>query len=385
MSRDDFPPEEFAERRRRLFQAMEEIGLDWFLIFHPTSIHWLTGAEAKSYQAFQCLVADARGGRLTMFTREAERNESADEALVDDLHSWGAAGAADPVDSFLGLADRLGMREAQNIGMEVPAYYLHPHHYLRLLRSFAAGPREHPNLVHDLRFVKSPREIAYLREAARIADVSIGVVARSLAVGRSELDIAAELYHSILSSGGDVPAVPPNIVSGPRAAHSHGGPSARRLAPGDFGNAEYCVPYKRHTVSIGRQFAIGEPTARMRELTAVVREATDACIAAIGDGVPASAPHAAALKVIEAAGLAPYRVHTTGYAVASAFPPATGEPLHLAANSGYTLRSGMMLSICPNVFIQEERLGARIVDNVLVTDTGAEILSTFPRDLIVVE
>jgi Xaa-Pro aminopeptidase len=43
----------------------------------------------------------------------------------------------------------------------------------------------------------------------------------------------------------------------------------------------------------------------------------------------------------------------------------------------------MLLSICPNVFIGEERLGVRLVDNVLVTRSGAEILSTFSRDMIV--
>jgi Xaa-Pro dipeptidase len=44
----------------------------------------------------------------------------------------------------------------------------------------------------------------------------------------------------------------------------------------------------------------------------------------------------------------------------------------------------MVLSIEPPIFIKEERIGARIIDNVLVTETGAERLSRWPRDLIVV-
>ena len=53
-------------------------------------------------------------------------------------------------------------------------------------------------------------------------------------------------------------------------------------------------------------------------------------------------------------------------------------------SSDEPLQSGMVLSIEPPVFLPEERLGARIIDNVLVTDTGCEILSKTSRDLTVV-
>ena len=386
MSRHDFPPDEFAERRQRIWERLREKNLDWFLIFHPASIHWLTGAEAKSYQTFQCLIVDARRERLTMFTREAERNEFADDAIIDELRTWGTSSAPDPVEAFLPLVRQFGLHGSSKIGMEVPAYYLHALHYHRLAPLVSsANAAKHDNLVHNLRLVKSPREIAYLREAARIADMSLGAIAQSLAPGRSELEIAAELYHAILSSGGDVPAVPSNIVSGCRAGHSHGSPSARRLAAGDVGNVEYCVSYKRHAVSIGRQFCIGKPSVRVRKITAIVQHALEACLAEIAVGVSAAVPYWAAEKVLTDAGLARHRVHTMGYSLGSAFPPATGGPLQLAPESRYMLQAGMVLSICPNVFIHEERLGVRIVDNVLITDTGAEVLSQFPRDLIIVD
>jgi Xaa-Pro dipeptidase len=53
--------------------------------------------------------------------------------------------------------------------------------------------------------------------------------------------------------------------------------------------------------------------------------------------------------------------------------------------STYTLQAGMVVSIEPPIFIKEEKIGARIIDNVLVTETGAERLSRWSRDLIVVE
>ena len=52
MSKHDFPLEEFKARQSRTRQAIAKAGLDWLLVIHPVSLHWLIGAETKSYQAF---------------------------------------------------------------------------------------------------------------------------------------------------------------------------------------------------------------------------------------------------------------------------------------------------------------------------------------------
>src|SRR5690606_26506870 len=105
------------------------------------------------------------------------------------------------------------------------------------------------------------------------------------------------------------------------------------------------------TATIGRNFSIGTPGARMRELHELVCRASDACIARIRDGVGAAEPHAAAKDIIGAAGLESSRVHTSGYGLAPGFPPSWGEPLHMLADSTCTLRAGMVLSVEPPVFI----------------------------------
>ena len=64
--------------------------------------------------------------------------------------------------------------------------------------------------------------------------------------------------------------------------------------------------------------------------------------------------------------------------------PAWAEPIHLFGNSPYTLQEGMVVTVEPPVFLGDEPLGARIIDNVLVTNDGAKILSRFHRELIVI-
>src|SRR5260221_14685323 len=110
----------------------------------------------------------------------------------------------------------------------------------------------------------------------------------------------------------------------------------------------------------------------MRELYDLCRRAADACIAQIRAGVPAVVPHEAAKRVIANAGLDRGRVHTSGYGLAQGFPPTWGEPLHMFGGGGYALQAGMVVTIEPPVFLADERLGARIMDNVLVTHDGTE-------------
>jgi Xaa-Pro dipeptidase len=267
--------------------------------------------------------------------------------------------------------------------MEVPAYYLHPHHYTRI-REFLGDAliAEPTNLMADLKMVKSPAELSYIREASRIADIAMEVFANALREGRTELEIAGDVYHSLLSSGSGLAASPINLVSGERSCFSHGAPTSRKLRAGDFGNVEYGATYKRYTSTIGRQFCMGKPSPRMHELYEIVRRASDACIAEIRAGVPATVPHDAAKKIIEEAGLEHGRVHLSGYGLAPGFPPSWAEPIHLFGDSKYILQAGMVLTVEPPVFLGDEHLGARIIDNVLVTENGAEVLSRFSRDLI---
>src|SRR5206468_541921 len=82
---------------------------------------------------------------------------------------WGGPEPADPLEAFRALVDRFGLRRAR-VGLETPPYYLHPHHHARLKELLGAALVAEPsNLIHELKQVKSSREIALIRESARMA------------------------------------------------------------------------------------------------------------------------------------------------------------------------------------------------------------------------
>lgn len=385
MSKHDFTAAEFAGRLASVRVALAAHDLDWLIAVHPASIHWLTGSDAKSYQEFQCLLVGARDEPLVVLTRRGEVHEFETDTLASEVHGFGGGENENPIAAFAGMARHHGVL-GKRVGLEVPAYYLHPHHYLGL-RAVIGDTlvTEATDLIAELKLVKSPAEIAYIRRAAALADLGMRRFVSDLAPGKSELALAGGIYETLLGNGSGIAASPINLVSGPRSAYSHGAPTARWLALGDFGNIEFGATFNRYTATIGRNFTLGRPTPRMLELHDVVLRASDAMIAAIRDGVPATVPHEAARAIIGEAGLERYRVHTSGYGLGPGFPPSWAEPLHMIGDSPHVLRAGMVVTVEPPVFVGPEGLGARIIDNVLVTTTGAELLTRASRDLIIVD
>lgn len=385
MSRYDFTVDEFRRRHARLAAAMQAAELDWLVVIHPASIHWLTGSEGKSYQEFQCLLFSADRGPAVAFVRAGEVSELEADSNTVRVVGWGGGVLEDPVQALAALSKEMHLIGTR-IGLEVPGYYLHPYQYLALLELFGRDRVvDATALIGDARLVKSPTEIAYIREAAEFADRGMEEFRKQLRIGATELELAGRVTGTLLLNGSGIAASPINLVSGPRSAFSHGAPSTRRIRAGDTGNVEFGATSHRYTATIGRQFTLGAPAPRVRELYDVVRRASDAMLEEVRDGIPAAQVHEAARTVIGAAGFDPYRVHLSGYGIGPSFPPSWAEPLQMLDGSPHVLQAGMVVTIEPPVFIGAEGLGARIIDNVLVTETGAELLGRDLRDLIIVE
>jgi len=384
MSKHDFTAAEFATRAAKAREAIGAAGLDWLLVIHPVSMRWLIGQDTKSYTIFQCLAVSAKPGPLVLFTRGTDRNELAADSTVDEIVTYGGGEPADPMAHFAEFAKARGLLNAR-VGMEVPGFYLSVPQYLGVKKILGDALVAEPNgLIGGLRTIKSLTEIEYTRKAAALSAQALQSLVGTVAEGRTELELAAAAYHSMLSNGSGLPHSTMNLMTGERTAFALGGPTERRQRMGDTGLVEIGGNYRRYTSTLGRQWSLGKPSARLVELYDVVRRATEACIAKMGPGVPAVEPHEAAKRIIADAGLDRYRMHTTGYGMAPGFPPSWGEGVNMFGGSTDVLRENMVVSVEPNIFIAEEGIGVRIIDNVLVTATGVEVLSTTPRDLIVV-
>ena len=394
MSKLDFPLEEFKSRQQRVRHAMEEAGLDLLLIIHPTNIFYLTGLRGGGGESeFQLFFFPLDPNeKLSLVCRLSDVAEHRKLTLMEDVRGWGGREPEDPIDIVNALMKEKGYFN-RRIGLEVPPYYLDPHHYVQLKEMLGdALVTEATHLIEDLRLVKTPAEIECYREAAGVAEAAMKTCVEHVEIGKTQQDVAAEMQYTMWLHGTEVPARPLYFGSGDRSVYTCWMPSdIKAVQPnsglfqkGDSGHIDFAAAVKRYCAPMGRVFSFGEPSIRNKEIYQVVREASDAAIEAIKPGVSATVPHQAAKAVIQKAGLDKYRVHMTGYSVAPGFPPSWIESLHLDADSPYTLEAGMVLAVQPPVLNYDEGIGARITDTLLVTKSGTEFLTRFDRDVIVV-
>lgn len=385
MSKHDFTIEEFRDRQQRTRHAMEAAGLDWLLVVHPVSMRWLIGQDNKSYTAFQCLALSAKPGPLVVLTREMERNEFELDTVVDDVRSYNGAEPGDPMEAFARFVDDLGLKQAR-VGLETPAFYMNAHHLPRVKYILGSAlVADSSGLINSLKVVKSPQEIVYHRRSAELAASAWRALTARIAEGVSELELAGAAYGALLAGGSMLPASTMNLVTGERSCFALGGPTERRQKRGDTGLVELGGAYRRYTSTLGRQWVLGRPGPRLLELHRLVAEASAACMSRMRHGAAAIDAHEALKAVFAKAGVDQFRQHTSGYGMAPGFPPSWGEPTNMFGGSKDVLKAGMVMSVEPALFIKEERIGVRLIDNVLITPEGIERLSTTPQEIAVID
>ncbi|GAA5234254.1 aminopeptidase P family protein [Verticiella sediminum] len=382
MSKHYFTLAEFRQRQAAVRAEMARQGLDVLVVINPVNINYLIGAAPKSYQVFECVFFPLEDRPIIYTLRLGDVAEVTDYSLADTVRGWGGVKYEDPIDVFTEILVAQGYID-QRIGIEFPDYYLSVRNYQKIMKVLD-GKRfvDASSLIENIKLIKSPAEIALIRKAAAIADIGIESLRNTLRPGITERQAAAEAHKDMMAAGGESPASPMNFASGERTCYAHVMPSDRVLQPGDFMHIEFGGQFNKYVSTIARHFSLGEPSQRALQLHEITHEANQACIDMIREGVRAEDVYKKALAVIGRCGLAQYNLHVTGYGIAPGFPPSWGESISLFDKSEGILRAGMVVSIEPPIFIHEERVGARIIDCVIVHKDRAEVLSTIPEDLI---
>jgi len=383
MSKNDFEIKEFENRHSRVRIEMEKIEIDLLLVIAPAHINYLIGTPSKGYQEFQVLFFPLKPDKLTILTRLPDVPMLKGESLADEVIGWGGREPENPIEVMKKIMiqkNYIGLKT----GLEVPYYYLHPYDYKKIIDMVGSSLIvDATDLIGTIKLVKSTSELEYVKKAAHILDKAMVTCVNSIKEGKTERQVSAEIHYTLLSSGSDIPSSPMNFLTGPRSAYAHAEPTDRIIENGDFMHIQFGAHWRRYCATIGRQICLGNPTQRMLDIYKVARDAVDACIESIKPGISATIPHQVAKNIINKAGMDAYRLHMTGYAVGAAFPPSWVEPLILEGNCPYLLKEGMIIAVEPPLFGFEDGLGVRVIENILITNNGAEPLCDTSRDLII--
>ena len=279
--------------------------------------------------------------------------------------------------------DSVFRKAAQALGLDGKRIGVEPRQ-LRLLefRHVKAGAPEADfpdagDVLAGLRLKKDGQEVEAMRRAVRIAQDALEAAIPLIKIGMTERELSSELVAQLLRHGSE-PELPfaPIVSSGPNSANPHASPTDRKLQSGDLLVVDWGAAYDGYISDLTRTFAVGEVADEFRRIHRIVQEANAAGRAAAKPGVPCAEVDRAAREVIEKSGYGQYFTHRVGHGIGM---EGHEEP-YMRSDNMQPLEPGMAFTVEPGIYLVH-RNGVRIEDNVVITETGADVLSDMPREL----
>jgi Xaa-Pro aminopeptidase len=364
---------DWAGRLQRVQAALETLGLQALVVSSGINITYLTGFVGTA--------------GLLLLTRDDVRLLL--DGRYESLAREGiAAGRVAPV-----TIGRVEGRYDQALGQTVE--WLAPRRIgfeaahvtvatLRAWRRAALSPEWVPtdNVVEALRLVKDDYEIGVLTRGGALISEVAAALPRLVEPGVSEREIADRIDRAMREAGFSRPAFDTIVASGPNSAHPHARPGDRRLVPGDLVVLDFGGVLDGYCVDLTRMAAVGTISSEARALFDAVSAAHDAAVKSVTPGIETWQVDRAARAVLDARGLGDAFLHSTGHGLGLEVheAPRVGRP---DPEAPAKLETGMVFTIEPGAYLEAVG-GVRVEDDVLVTDRGAVLLTTAPRELIVV-
>src|SRR5579864_2615276 len=240
--------------------------------------------------------------------------------------------------------------------------------------------------VGAMREIKSPGEIAFLRQAIELSLDAHLAAMRMMRPGLYEYQIGAKMVEVHAMGGSEAEGYAPIVGAGPNSTALHYDRLSRKIEDGDIVVLDVGAQFSGYSADITRTIpANGKFTARQLEIYNVVLGAQNAALAALKPGMDycqkgSKSVHKISYDYINSHGkdrngksLGQYYIHGLGHHI--------GLNVHDPGEFCKPLEPGMVVTVEPGIYIPEENLGVRIEDDVLITETGYKLLSErLPRD-----
>jgi len=231
----------------------------------------------------------------------------------------------------------------------------------------------------NLRMHKDQGEIEAMRRAIALSQKALDSTLAQVRPGMTERQIANILLMALSEQGSDGNAFEPIVLGGPGSAHPHGMTGDHVIREGELLLFDFGGTYHGYPADITRTFGVGELDPELVNIYETVKAANAAGIAAAKPGVAAQKVDRAARKVITEAGYGEYFIHRAGHGLGLDIH----EGPYMAEGNTLILEPGMVFTVEPGIYVPGKG-GARVEDNVVITETGADVLTTYPRALRII-
>ena len=382
-----FPIAEYKTRLKKVIIGMEKSGLDAIVLTSDENTFYFSG--------FRSIVWDSKvstpgtlvitlDGSMALSTSMSGSHTARATSCVEDIRGYGLDGYPTYIKAITSLLEEKGCM-AGRIGFEFGAGHKMHLNYnmtqelftaLRDAQRVDAGP-----ILWDVRSVKSPLEIEKLRKTCDINIKAIQKGFDSVKAGMTEM----EMYGIIMSDyyiQGAERALSIGLRAGKeRYSQSNCPPSYRPISEGDIILVDGGPVYHGYYSDIIREGLIGKPTDLQLEIFTVAREACYKGIDRMKPGIPINEISGAVDRSIDGSRFSD--IHTNRNWCGHSIGVGVHEYPMLDSGTDDILLSGMVFAIEPYLF--QEGVGSLgIEENVLITETGYEILTPSKSDLIII-
>lgn len=353
------PQRPYSLRIQKLRDTLAELELDGFLIQSRMDQYWLTGFTGEDGYA---LVTPRAVALLTdgRFDENADREAPYARKVLRKKRTPDVTAAA--IKKF--RVKRLGFNPAQMSVSDHVALRKH-------LKPAKLVPAGDPITPH--RAIKDAGEVKRMRQSIAIAEKAFEKVRRWLKPGLTEKEIAAKLVYEMQRLGAQGETFPSIVACGPNSSLPHAVPGMRKLKKNEILLVDWGAHVDWYGSDLTRVVWLGSIPRRMREIFEVVREAHDRATEAVRPGITAHQLDHVARKVIQKAGYGKMFNHALGHGLGLV----AHEIPRIGKGTDTVLEPGMVITIEPGVYLPGVG-GVRLEDDVLVTESGHEVLSSLP-------
>ncbi|AOZ92134.1 M24 family metallopeptidase [Paenibacillus crassostreae] len=360
-----------TDRLLQLDIKMKQQGLDALLITDPKHVYYLTGFASDPHERFLGLaLTQGEEPVLIVPALDAEAAHAASSVQHIMTHS-------DTDSPYTLLKQQFGER-IQALGVEKDQLTVSR---FELLQDTLRAQSYHDvgAMLQSMRVNKTTEEISRMKHAINLIEEVLRQGLTRVQVGVTEIELVAELEYLMKKLGADGPSFETMVLSGANTALPHGTAGQRKIQNGDLLMFDMGVFANGYASDITRTFAVGDLSKELTTIYNTVLNANLQGIQAIRPGVSLASIDTAARKVIDLAGYGPQFMHRLGHGLGMdvhEYPSVHGNNMDL-------VQTGMIFTVEPGIYVPGLG-GVRIEDDIVVTEDGVVVLTSFPKELTII-
>lgn len=376
-----FSMAEYSSRLERARALMSERGWDLFLSTTPENMYYLTGFNSRGYYSYQCLFLPLTAEPF-MVTRHLDAANVEHQTWMERGYDY--RDEDDPIALTVRALRERG-HESAVVGVELSSWFLTASTYLQLKAALPKATfKDGSASIEQLRMVKSPAEVEYIRKAGDCVSAGMSAAIEATREGALDQDVAAAGYQARVLAGSEYVASPMYVQTGPGSAIAHNNWNGRRIEKGDVIFYEMGASVKRYHAAVMRTAVIGAPSDEARRADAAIREGLEASLKLMRPGATSDDVDRACREVMVKRGFEEYHGLRLGYHIGIGYPPTWVGRGTFSLNKGGQdrLAAGMVFHVIPSLRIPGVG-GFGTSETVHVTDSGPEVLTRFESRLFV--